>query len=128
MLSAGLFRKRMPPSASAFLLTLATVDDLGAARWRRAGRATSRDSQDAIRPLLPGAILVLATCFASNVSPPLEISNGFTATTAYISHCFFQDLRHRLQFSLAMADNIGLVALEGVLQSAVQVYRANEKR
>lgn len=37
------FRSRMPPSSSAFLLTLATVDDLG-------------------------AILVLATCFAHNVA------------------------------------------------------------
>lgn len=39
----GFFRARMPPSASAFLLTLATVDDVG-------------------------AILVLATCFAHDVS------------------------------------------------------------
>ena len=41
----GFFRSNMPLSASAFLLTLATVDDLG-------------------------AILVLATCFASNVVFP----------------------------------------------------------
>jgi len=41
----GFFRQNMPLSASAFLLTLATVDDLG-------------------------AILVLATCFASHVCFP----------------------------------------------------------
>lgn len=41
----GFFRNKMPVSASAFLLTLATVDDLG-------------------------AILVLATCFAKDVSMP----------------------------------------------------------
>merc|ERR1719460_1151432 len=41
----GFFRSAMPASAAAFLLTLATVDDLG-------------------------AILVLATCFASNVALP----------------------------------------------------------
>lgn len=41
----GFFRSVMPASASAFLLTLATVDDLG-------------------------AILVLATCFAHNVALP----------------------------------------------------------
>merc|ERR1719238_140731 len=41
----GFFRSKMPAAASAFLLTLATVDDLG-------------------------AIVVLATCFASNVSFP----------------------------------------------------------
>ena len=41
----GFFRSVMPLSSSAFLLTLATVDDLG-------------------------AILVLATCFASNVAFP----------------------------------------------------------
>ena len=40
----GFFRSKMPPSASVFLLTLATVDDLG-------------------------AILVLATCFASHIAP-----------------------------------------------------------
>ena len=39
----GLFRSKMPASSSAFLLTLATVDDFG-------------------------AIFVLATCFAANVS------------------------------------------------------------
>ena len=39
----GLFRSKMPASSSAFLLTLATVDDLG-------------------------AIAVLATCFAANIS------------------------------------------------------------
>ena len=47
----GFFRKRMPLSASAFLLTLATVDDLG-------------------------AILVLATCFASNVALPFLAGAG----------------------------------------------------
>lgn len=40
----GFFRSSMPPSSSVFLLTLATVDDLG-------------------------AIFVLATCFASHVYP-----------------------------------------------------------
>lgn len=40
----GFFRARMPPSSSAFLMTLATVDDLG-------------------------AIVVLATCFAHHISP-----------------------------------------------------------
>lgn len=94
MLSAGLFRKRMPPSASAFLLTLATVDDLGAARWRRAGRATSRDSQDTIRPLLPGAILVLATCFASNVSLPfLAAAAAVTAGLAAFGRTGSSDLK-----------------------------------
>ncbi|KAG8459836.1 hypothetical protein KFE25_014399 [Diacronema lutheri] len=41
----SLFKSRMPSSASAFLLTLATVDDLG-------------------------AIIVLATCYATGVSAP----------------------------------------------------------
>ena len=49
----GFFRSAMPLSASAFLLTLATVDDLG-------------------------AILVLATCFASHVVP------GFLAAAAAV--------------------------------------------
>merc|ERR1719424_1289721 len=90
----GLFRKRMPPSASAFLLTLATVDDLGAARWRRAGRATSRDSQVAIRPLLSGAILVLATCFASNVSLPfLAAAAAVTAGLAAFGRTGSSDLK-----------------------------------
>ena len=40
----GFFRSRMPASSSTFLLTLATVDDLG-------------------------AIIVLATCFAQNINP-----------------------------------------------------------
>ena len=40
----GFFRSRMPVSSSTFLLTLATVDDLG-------------------------AIIVLATCFAQNITP-----------------------------------------------------------
>ena len=45
----GFFRTRMPASASAFLLTLATVDDLG-------------------------AIIVLATCFAGHISVPFLAS------------------------------------------------------
>jgi len=47
----GFFRTRMPVASSAFLLTLATVDDLG-------------------------AIIVLATCFASHVSYPFLAAAG----------------------------------------------------
>jgi len=65
----GLFRKRMPPSASAFLLTLATVDDLG-------------------------AILVLATCFASNVSLPfLAAAAAVTAGLAAFGRTGSSDLK-----------------------------------
>jgi NhaA family Na+:H+ antiporter len=65
----GLFRKRMPPAASAFLLTLATVDDLG-------------------------AILVLATCFASHVSLPfLGGAAAITAALAVYGRTLASDLR-----------------------------------
>jgi NhaA family Na+:H+ antiporter len=65
----GLFRKRMPPAASAFLLTLATVDDLG-------------------------AILVLATCFASHVSLPfLGAAAAITAGLAAYGRTLSSDLR-----------------------------------
>mmetsp|Transcript_25367 Transcript_25367/g.81424 ORF Transcript_25367/g.81424 Transcript_25367/m.81424 type:complete len:257 (-) Transcript_25367:199-969(-) len=59
----------MPPSASAFLLTLATVDDLG-------------------------AILVLATCFASNVSLPfLAAAAAVTAGLAAFGRTGSSDLK-----------------------------------
>jgi NhaA family Na+:H+ antiporter len=65
----GFFRDRMPPSASAFLLTLATVDDLG-------------------------AILVLATCFASHVSLPfLGGAAAVTAALAALGRRRLSDLR-----------------------------------
>lgn len=65
----GLFRKRMPAAASAFLLTLATVDDLG-------------------------AILVLATCFASHVSLPfLGATAAVTAGLAAFGRTLASDLR-----------------------------------
>lgn len=65
----GFFRSKMPLSASAFLLTLATVDDLG-------------------------AILVLATCFASNVSLPfLAAAAAIFGALALIGRRGSSDLR-----------------------------------
>ena len=59
----------MPASSSAFLLTLATVDDLG-------------------------AILVLATCFASNVALPfLGGAAAICAALAYLGNRGSADLR-----------------------------------
>ena len=56
----GLFRSKMPASSSAFLLTLATVDDFG-------------------------AIFVLATCFAANVSLGfLGLASALTAALGWI--------------------------------------------
>ena len=65
----GFFKANMPLSASAFLLTLATVDDLG-------------------------AILVLATCFASNVCFPfLGGACAIFALLAVIGRKKVSDLR-----------------------------------
>uniref|UniRef100_A0A6U4EXD0 Na+/H+ antiporter NhaA n=1 Tax=Phaeomonas parva TaxID=124430 RepID=A0A6U4EXD0_9STRA len=65
----GFFRTRMPPSASVFLLTLATVDDLG-------------------------AIFVLATCFASNIAPKfLASAAGVTAGLGSYGRTKATDLR-----------------------------------
>merc|ERR1719331_2805626 len=58
----GFFRNKMPAASSAFLLTLATVDDLG-------------------------AILVLAVCFASNVAFPfLGAAAAVTAALTWIGN------------------------------------------
>ena len=65
----GFFRSRMPASASVFLLTLATVDDLG-------------------------AIFVLATCFASHVYPAfLVAAAGVTAALAWMCRKQSADVR-----------------------------------
>lgn len=65
----GFFRSRMPASASVFLLTLATVDDLG-------------------------AIFVLATCFASHVYPGfLAAGAGVTAALAWMCRKKMTDMR-----------------------------------
>lgn len=65
----GFFRSRMPPSASVFLLTLATVDDLG-------------------------AIFVLATCFASHVYPGfLAAAAGVTAALTWMCKKRMTDMR-----------------------------------
>ena len=65
----GFFRSVMPLSSSAFLLTLATVDDLG-------------------------AILVLATCFASNVALPfLGVATALCAGLAALGRAGCSDIR-----------------------------------
>ena len=65
----GFFRTKMPAAATAFLLTLATVDDLG-------------------------AILVLATCFAKNVAMPfLGAAAAITATLTAIGRSGSSDIK-----------------------------------
>merc|ERR1712176_1095429 len=57
----NLFKSRMPPGAGAFLLTLATVDDLG-------------------------AIAVIATCFASNLAA-MYLTSAAICTSALFMLC-----------------------------------------